>query len=105
VPRNDGSGRSALAPGNETPSLRIGLAAAAVLRKDTNAALEWLARAYDVGTGTTDFLERDRILAELRADSRFRDILDRMRTDVDAQRARAQARGLLELEGLLAPAK
>jgi hypothetical protein len=37
----------------------------------------------------------------LRADSRFRDILDRMRK----QRARAQARGLLELEGLLAPAK
>jgi hypothetical protein len=49
-------------------------------------------------------LERDPILAELRVDSRFCDIIDRMRKDVDAQRARSLERGLLELDGLLAPA-
>jgi hypothetical protein len=77
----------------------------AVLRKDPNAALDWLARAYDAGFRDYAFLDLDPILAELKAQPRFRDVLDRMRKDVDAQRRRAEERGLLRIEGLLAPAK
>lgn len=105
VAEADRIAREKIAAGNETPGLRIELAAAAVLRKDTNGALEWLARAHDACYRDYGFLERDPILAELRATPRFHDIIDRMRKDVEAQRARAQERGLLELDGLLAPGK
>jgi serine/threonine protein kinase len=91
--------------GNQMPALRIELAAAAVLRKDRNAALEWLARAYDGGYREYAQIERDPILAELRSESRYRDVLDRMRRDVDAQRARAAERGLLDVTNLFEPAK
>jgi cell division septum initiation protein DivIVA len=95
--------REKIDAGNQFPALRIELAAAAVLRKDTNAALDWLARAHEAGYRDYGFLERDPILAELGTNRRFREILDRMRRDVDAQRERARQRGLLQMEGLLAP--
>jgi non-specific serine/threonine protein kinase len=87
--------------GSEMPPLRIELAAAAALRKDTTTALEWLTKAFDGGFRDYGFLERDPILATLLTDRRFRDVLDRMRRDVEAQRGRARDRGLLDLEGLL----
>jgi hypothetical protein len=43
----------------------------------------------------------DHMLAALRADPRFRALLDRARTDVAAQRARARQRGLLDFAPLL----
>lgn len=91
--------------GSEMPPLRIELAAAAALRKDTNMALEWLIKAFDGGFRDYGLLERDPILAPLLTDRRFRDVLDRMRRDVEAQRGRARDRGLLDLEGLLTPAR
>jgi hypothetical protein len=97
--------RTQIEAGNEMPALRVELAAAAVLRKDTSAALDWLAKAVDGGFRDYGWLERDPILASLRAETRFRDALDRMRRDVDSQRARARERGLLDLEGLLTPSR
>jgi hypothetical protein len=64
-----------------------------------------VAQAHERGYRDYGFLERDPILAELRTTSRFGDILDRMRKDVDAQRARAEERGLFEVDSLLAPAR
>jgi serine/threonine protein kinase len=97
--------REKIEAGNQMPPLRVEMAAAAVLRKDTNAALEWLAQAHERGYRDYGFLERDPILAELRTTARFGDILDRMRKDVDARRARAEERGLFEVDSLLAPAR
>lgn len=50
-------------------------------------------------------LERDPIFVPLRRDQRFREVLDRMRRDVQAQRQHARERGLLDLEVLTAPPK
>ena len=81
--------------GNQTPALRIEMAAAAVLRKDRNAALGWLARAYDAGYREYAQIERDPILAELKSEPRYRDVVERMRKKVEAQRARAREQSLL----------
>jgi TolB-like protein len=98
--------RERIDAGNQTPGLRVELAAAAALRKDTNAAIDWLERAFEGGYRNYGFLERDPILlAQLRTDARFHDVLERMRRDVEAQRARARTRGLLDVEPLLGPAK
>jgi hypothetical protein len=98
--------RQKIEAGNETPSLRVEMAAAAALRKQTDRALEWLERAVDAGYRDYDFIHRDAIFrAQLGTDSRLAGLVARMRRDVDAQRARARQRGLLEVESLLAPAK
>jgi hypothetical protein len=47
-------------------------------------------------------LERDPILVKLDPDPRFRDIVDRMRKDVEVQRSRARQGGLLDIDALLA---
>ncbi len=91
--------------GDRTPALCVEVAAAAVLRRDHPAAIEWLGRAHDAGYRAYGVLERDPILAKLDGDPKFREILDRMRQDAEAQRTRARERGLLDLETLLAPSK
>ena len=88
---------------DQSPTLRIELAAAAMLGGDPPAALDWLSRAYDAGFRDYGTLELDPIFAALRSDNRFRAILERMRKEVDAQRARARDRGLLDIDSLLAP--
>ena len=97
--------REKLDRGDRTPVLCVELAAAAVLRRDHPAALEWLGRAYDGGYRGYGLLERDPILAKLNADPKFREILDRMARDAEAQRIRARERGLLDFDPLLAPSK
>jgi len=97
--------REKVEKGDQSPALRIELAAASVLRGDNGGALEWLSPAYDAGFRDYGTLERDPILAALAGDARFREILDRMRKDVAAQRARARDRGLLDVDALLAPRK
>jgi TolB-like protein/Tfp pilus assembly protein PilF len=89
--------------GDRTPSLCVELAAAAVLRRDHAAAIDWLGRAYDAGFRAYGLLERDPILAKLSDDPKFREILDRMRRDAEVQRTRARERGLLDFASLLAP--
>ena len=80
---------------------RRDLALPAVLKGHPPDAIEWLSRAYDAGYRDHAFLERDPILAPLRREQRFRDLLERMRQDVAAQRATASSRGLLEIDTLL----
>jgi serine/threonine protein kinase len=97
--------RERIDKGNQTPALRIELAAAAVLRKDRGAALEWLERAHQGGYREYAQIERDPILAELRSEPRYRAVVEAMRRDVDAQRARARERGLRDIAGVLTPAR
>jgi hypothetical protein len=97
--------RERIDKGNQTPALRIELAAAAVLRKDRSAALDWLERAHEGGYREYAQVERDPILAELRTERRYRTVVEAMRKDVDAQRARARERGLLDVAGVLEPSR
>jgi TolB-like protein/Tfp pilus assembly protein PilF len=94
--------RDKVAQGDESPALRLELAAAAVLGGREAEALEWVSRAYDAGYRDHALLEGDPILASLRDKMPFRDILERMRQDVAAQRRRARDRDLLEIDALLA---
>ena len=97
--------REKIQKGDQNPSLCIELAAASMLRGDQSRALEWLGQAYDAGFRDYGTLERDPILAPLRGDAKFQNILNRMRKDVEAQRARARERGLFDLESLLTARK
>ncbi len=97
--------RDRIAAGNQGPGLKIELAAAAVLRKDRQTALDWLERAVEGGYREYAQIERDPILAELLSEPRYRQAIDRMRRDVDAQRARAGERGLLDVTNLFEPIK
>lgn len=93
--------REKIAAGNETPSLRVDLAAAAAMRKDSNSAVEWLERAVDEGYRDYDFIQRDPLFRSYLGDhNRLAGLIDRMRRDVEAQRERARERGLLELDAL-----
>ena len=95
--------RQQIDAGNDHPVPRVELAAAAALRGDSKAALDWLNRAVDLGYRDDGFLERDPILKrQLGSDRRFTALVERIRSDVAAQRDRARARGLLELQALRA---
>jgi hypothetical protein len=87
--------------GDQTPALRVDMAAAAVLEGDMNGGAEWLARAVDAGVRDYGLFERDPILTAL--GPRLRELIERMKKDVDAQRERARTRGLLDIDSLLAP--
>jgi TolB-like protein len=95
--------RERIAAGDDTPVQRVELAAAASLRGEADAALEWLTRAFETGYRDYGFLERDPIFRPLGSDARFVNVLDRMRRDVETQRERARTRGLLELRSLIGP--
>lgn len=97
--------RARIDGGDETPSWRVELAAIHALKRERQASLEALARAYDAGYREYGYLERDPIFAPLRTEERFRTLLDRMRRDVETQRQTARERGLLEIDALLAPAR
>ena len=93
--------RAHIDAGNENPELQIELAAAALLRQDRNAALDWFARAVEGGYPEYGQIERDPILAQLKSEPRYRELLDRMKS---AARPRRE-RGLLDASNLLEPAK
>jgi serine/threonine protein kinase/Tfp pilus assembly protein PilF len=93
-------GREQLAAGNESPSVSIDMAAAFMIRKDRNAALESLAAAVKRGYRDYGILSGDPIFAPLAQEARYRALIDNMRTDVARQRQRARDRGLLDLSSL-----
>jgi TolB-like protein len=95
--------REKMTRGDQTPALRIEMAAVATLRGDPASALDWLSRAYDTGYRDYGLLERDPIIRELGSSQRVKEIIDRMRVDVDGQRERARARDLLDVDSLLGP--
>jgi non-specific serine/threonine protein kinase len=95
--------RAALDSQPDATELRIELAAVSAFRQDASAALDWLQRAYDGGYRNYSFLERDPLLQhQMATDPRFLAFIDRMRSDVAAQRERAIARGLFEMRGVFA---
>jgi eukaryotic-like serine/threonine-protein kinase len=96
--------RERIAGGDDTSDHRVELAAAAALRGEAGAAVEWLDRAFEAGYRDYGFLERDPIFKPVATDARFVRLLDRMRGDVERQRERARTRGLLELKSLIGPA-
>jgi TolB-like protein/Tfp pilus assembly protein PilF/predicted Ser/Thr protein kinase len=91
-----------VAHGDNSPTLRVELAAIAAMRGDHAGALEWLNRAYDAGYRDYGVIARDPILARIEPAATFKEIMDRMRLDVDTQRQRARQSGLLDLDSLLA---
>jgi TolB-like protein len=97
--------RERIEGGDDTPVLRVEMAAAAALGADADAAVEWLERSFEAGYRDYGFLERDPIFRPLGSHPPFMSVLDRMRRDVEAQRERARARGLLELESLIGPGR
>ena len=97
--------RDRIDAGDGAPALRVELAAVATLRKDAAAALGWLERAFEAGYRDYGSLQLDPILSALRDQPGFNALMERMRRDVDAQRARAARRGLLDLTPLLRPVK
>jgi TolB-like protein/predicted Ser/Thr protein kinase len=90
--------------GDHSPTLRVEMAAAAILRNDHAAAVRWLDEAYDAGYRDYGVLQLDPILARLEPAAKLRDFIDRIKRDVDAQREDARAGGLLDIGTLLAPA-
>ena len=91
--------------GDHSPTLRVEMAAIAVMRNDSGSALEWLDRAYDAGYRDYGVIARDPILATIEPAARFNEVVDRMQRDVTAQRERARQSGLLDLDSLLTAPK
>jgi tetratricopeptide (TPR) repeat protein len=92
--------RGSLSVGRDSPWVLIELAAVSAIRGDSESAMEWLDRAYAAGHRDYGFLERDPIFDSLHADARFRELLERMKTDVATMRRRAAEQGLLDLATL-----
>ena len=97
--------RDKMTRGDNSPALRVELAAIATMRGDYAGGLQWLDRAYDGGYRDYGVIARDPILASIEPAAKFKEIVDRMRADVTVQRDRARHSGLLDLEALLAPPK
>jgi tetratricopeptide (TPR) repeat protein len=91
--------RSAVGRGSR-PFDWIELAGVQALRRDADGAIESLERAYEYGARGYGFLDPDPMFAAVRSDPRFRALMNRMRDDVAAQRQRAAARGLADLDPL-----
>jgi len=90
----------ALRTGSRAASL-IEFAGLRLMRGDRKAAIDALTRAFDHGARSYGFLAPDPLFAPLRGDPAFRALLERMKADVAAQRARADKRRLLDLDPLL----
>jgi tetratricopeptide (TPR) repeat protein len=88
--------------GDNSPTLRVELAAIAAMRGDHAGALQWLDRAYEAGYRDYGVIARDPILAKIEPAAKLKEIVDRIRVDVDRQRERARQSGLLDLDSLLA---
>ena len=103
--QTEGAARERMNRGDHSPTLRVEMAAIAVMRNDSGGALEWLDRAYDAGYRDYGVIARDPILAKIEPAAKFKEVLDRMQRDVTAQRERARQSGLLDLDPLLTAPK
>jgi len=76
--------------GSEAFYPRVELAAIYSVRGNTPKALEWLELAYSTGARDYRSLEMDPFFEKLRADSRFKQIIQRMANNVARMRERAR---------------
>jgi tetratricopeptide (TPR) repeat protein len=82
--------RKTIQEGNEAFYPRVELAAIYTIRGNTPKALEWLELAYSAGARDYRNLEMDPFFEKLRADPRFKQIVQRMANDVARMRERAR---------------
>jgi hypothetical protein len=82
--------RKTIQEGNEAFYPRVELAAIYSVRGNTPKALEWLKLAYSTGARDYRGLEMDPFFEKLRADSHFKQIIQRMANDVARMRERAR---------------
>jgi serine/threonine protein kinase/tetratricopeptide (TPR) repeat protein len=93
--------RKRIAAGDRATATFMEAGVSRALVGDADGAFAELQRAYDAGWRDYGLLAVDPMLASLRGDSRFSALLDRIRTDVAAQRERARQRGLLDFAPML----
>jgi TolB-like protein/Tfp pilus assembly protein PilF len=86
--------REIMAAGDATPSYPYSLAAAAVIRGDQDAALDWLETAVERGWTQPATTRRDPVLVPLRSEPRFAAALATMDARVAAMRERVELEGL-----------
>jgi tetratricopeptide (TPR) repeat protein len=84
------SARKTIQEGNEAFYPRFELAGIYTVRGNTPKALQWLELAYSTGARDYRSLEMDPLFEKLRADSRFKQIVQRMANDVARMRERAR---------------
>jgi hypothetical protein len=72
--------------GVDTPTLAIEIAAIHTLRRDNDAAMQWMQRAYDRGWRIRVSNVFDPVLAGLRGDIRFKNLMQRMQGDLARMR-------------------
>jgi serine/threonine protein kinase len=84
------SARKTIQEGNEAFNPRVELAAIYTVRGNTPKALEWLELAYSTGARDYRGLEMDPFFEKLRADSHFKQIVQRMANDVARMRERGR---------------
>jgi serine/threonine protein kinase len=84
------SARKTIQESNEAFYPRVELAAIYSVRGNVPKALDWLELAYSTGARDYRGLEMDPFFEKLRADSRFKQIVQRMANDVARMRERAR---------------
>jgi TolB-like protein/cytochrome c-type biogenesis protein CcmH/NrfG len=86
--------RNSFLAGADWPMGHMQMAAVHALRGETAAALEKVERAYEAGWRDGRTLAIDPLVASVRSEPRFRQVLSRIEADVAAMRARADYAGL-----------
>lgn len=72
--------------GIDSPLVAYELAVVWSLRKDADRAMLWMQRAYDHGWRQHVVHRFDPMLANIRSDSRFQKLTERMRSEVETMR-------------------
>lgn len=86
-----GSGREAVESGDEWPEFRLELAYLHLAIGDDKAAINSINEAFLLGYRDWKWIEATPLLRPLRGEARFRELVERMRADVAAQRSQIEA--------------
>ena len=78
-----------LARRHDNPDRPLEIAAIHAVRGETAAALQWLERGYEAGWRDYRITRRDPFFAGIREEPRFRNLLNRMESDVRTMQQRA----------------